>query len=139
MVATLSSGLPEQVADDEDLARFIVKSGDYSALGVKPSAFLPNPRDRETSVSRHGGDPLTALWALGAGAARDRQLYGAAIVRTSAIRQANLQVIADEPPDRHATIRGWPWVDDDLDLQKARQKELALVLASVASLLLLKK
>jgi hypothetical protein len=36
---------------------------------------------------------------------------------------------ADEPPPRHANIVEWP-VDADPDLQKARQKEIALAIAS---------
>jgi hypothetical protein len=44
-------------------------------------------------------------------------------------------VLADEPPPRHAAIKGWPWLDDDRDLQKARQKERALEVASKAVLL----
>ena len=44
-------------------------------------------------------------------------------------------MIADEPPARHAAIRGWPWLDDDPELQKAQQKERALLVASKAVLL----
>jgi hypothetical protein len=43
-----------------------------------------------------------------------------------------LNVVADEPPPRHAVIRGWPVIDNDPDLQKARHKEKALILASAA-------
>jgi hypothetical protein len=44
--------------------------------------------------------------------------------------------MADEPPPRHAAIRGWPWIKRDLTLQKAPQKERAAVIASEAALLL---
>jgi hypothetical protein len=45
----LPSGLPEQIQDEEDLARFLVQSSQFTTTSVKPSAFLPNPKDRETS------------------------------------------------------------------------------------------
>ena len=72
----LPSGLPEQVADEEDLARFLTQSSQFSAVMAKPAAFLPNPKDRETSVSRHGRAPLEALWSLGLVAAGTRPLRG---------------------------------------------------------------
>jgi hypothetical protein len=50
----LPSGLLEEIDDDEDLARFLVQSSHFSTTSVKPSAFLPSPKDGETSVSRHG-------------------------------------------------------------------------------------
>ena len=131
-MATLPSGLPEQVADNEDLARFLVQSSQYNSTLVKPAAFLPSPKDRETSISRHGAEPLDRLWDIGLAAAGNRTLYGAAIIRARDVTSAQLIVAADEPPPRHAVIRGWPWIDDDLELQKAQQKERAAILASAA-------
>jgi hypothetical protein len=131
-MAELSSGLPEHVADEEDLARFLIQSNQFNALMAKPAAFLPNPRDHETSVSRHGRVPLESLWELGRAAAGPRGLYGAAIVKTVVVRRLKLEIAADEPPPRHAVIRGWPWFADDVEMQKAKQKELALALASAA-------
>jgi hypothetical protein len=134
-MATLDSGLPDHVGDDEDLARYLTQSSQFNATMAKPTAFLPNPKDRETSVSRHGGDPLEGLWALGVEAAGSRNLYGAAIVKARVVRVAHLCVEPDEPPVRHAAIRGWPWDEADPELQKAKQKELAAVIASQAVLL----
>ena len=131
-MATLQSGLPEQVLDDEDLARFLVQSNQYTSVMVKPAAFLPNPKDRTTSVSRHGANPLDRLWELGAAAAGGRKLHGAAIIRVQVVTEAQLTVDADEPPPRHAVIRGWPWNAADPVLQKAQQKERASILASAA-------
>ena len=54
-------------------------------------------------------------------------------MKTADVRAALLDVIADEPPARHAAIRGWPWLDD-LELQKAQQKERAALIASKAAL-----
>jgi hypothetical protein len=99
---------------------------------AKPALFLPSPRDRETSVSRHGKSPSERLWQIGKEAAGDRPLYGASVFEARAVRAAGLDVIAEEPPPRHAAIIGWPWIEDDPDLQKARQKERAALIASAA-------
>ena len=119
----LASGLPDIVSDDEDLARFLTSSSQFNAYMAKPAAFLPSTNDRETSVFRHGSEPRDALWAIGnEHAARNRTLHGAAIVKARDVRAVLLEVIAEEPPPRHAAIRGWPWLDDDLELQRAQQK-----------------
>lgn len=133
-MATLPSGLPDHVGDDEDLARFLTQSGQLNASMAKPAAFLPGSKDRETSVSRHGSDPLESLWAIGLEAAGQRSLLGAAIFKASVVRSAELDVLADEPPPRHAAIRRWPWDESDPDMQKAKQKEMASVIASQAAL-----
>lgn len=72
----LLSGLPEAVGDGEELARFLTQSGHYSrasadaAGSVRPSAFLPSSKDRATSVSRHGREPLEDLRTIGGGLPR---------------------------------------------------------------------
>jgi hypothetical protein len=132
----LASGLSEIVADDEDLARFLMSSSYFNAKMVKPAAFLPSPRDQETSVFRHGSEPRETLWLTGLEcAAAGRTLHGAAIVKAREVRSALLEVAADEPPPRHAVIRGWPYLDNDPELQKAQQKERANSIASKALLL----
>ena len=134
-MATLPSGLPDHVGDDEDLARFLTQSSQFNALMAKPVAFLPSPKDRETSVSRHGIGSLEDLWKVGLDAAGDRNLHGAALFKAHAVRMAQLDVVPAEPPPCHAAIRRWPWVEDDPELQKAKQKELAAVIASQAKLI----
>lgn len=131
-MGNLESGLPEEIAEDEDLARFLTQSSHFNTTQVKPAAFLPSPRDHETSVCRHGKAPAKDLWNLGTAAAGERTLYGAAILKASEIRSAQLEVFPDEPPPLHAAIRNWPWIDNDPDMQKAQQKELAILLASAA-------
>ncbi len=128
----LPSGLPEHVDDKEDLARFLTQSSQFNAIMAKPAAFLPSPKNHETSVSRHGREPLDRLWGIGLAAAGTRTLYGAAIFKARAVRAVQLEVVADEPPPRHAAIRRWPVIEADSELQKARQKELASLLASAA-------
>jgi hypothetical protein len=136
-MALLASGLADLVADEEDLARFLTSSSQHKADAAKPAAFLPNPEDRETSVFRHGSQPIAGLWRLGREhALGQRTLHGAAIVKARHVRDAELEIAASEPPPRHAAIVGWPWIADDPDLQKARQKERAALLCQRAQLLL---
>jgi hypothetical protein len=134
----LPSGLSEHIADEEDLARFLTQSSHYNTVMVKPSAFLPNKSSEgnyETSVSRHGREPNDRLRAIGqVVAGNSRRLHGAALFKAQIVRSAQLEVLADEPPDRHAVIRGWP-LDDDPELQKAKQKERAVAIASFTEFL----
>lgn len=135
----LPSGLPEHVDDNENLARFLTQSNQFNDTLVKPAVFLPAPNSRETSVSRHGREPTEELWKLGLIAAGTRKLYGAAFLKAYVIRELQLEVYSDEPPPRHAIIRGWPWIDNDPELQKAKQKELAAAMASAAGQPLLRQ
>lgn len=128
----LPSGLPETVDDGEDLARFLTQSSHYTQQQVRPYAFLPSPKDKATSVSRHGQQPIERLMELGRAASIGRSLYGAAMLKARDVRGAGLDVCADEPPECHALIKHWPWIDSDRQLEKARQKEYALLLASAA-------
>lgn len=128
----LLSGLPDLVGDEEDVARFLTQSNQFNATMAKPAAFLPSLKSQQTSASRHGPEPLDRLWAIGLAAAGARKLYGAAIFKAQAVRAAQLDVLADEPPPRHAAIRGWPRIEADPELQKAKQKELAVLIASAA-------
>lgn len=128
----LPSGLPRLVKDDEDLVRFLTQSNQFNATIVKPAAFLPSPKDQETSVFRHGKEPKDNLRKLGVLAAGGRSLYGVALFNALSVRNARLEVASDEPPPLHAVIRGWPWIERDQELQKARQKELAALISSDA-------
>jgi hypothetical protein len=133
-MVNLPSGLPEHVDDEEDIARFLTSSSQFTSIIVKPSAFLPSPNHRETSVTRHGRNPERNLWKIGKQvvAISGRTLYGAAILKAADIRSVDLDVLADEPPARHAAIRNWPWLDNDPDLQKAQQKQIANQLTQAA-------
>lgn len=133
---TLPSGLNATVADNEDLARFLTSSSQFNSFGVKPSAFLPNPKVRATSVFRHGGNPPEGLWQLGrALALGGRTIHGAAICKALHVRSVLLAVEAEEPPPRHANITNWPLVASDPELEKACWKELAALVAQRADLL----
>lgn len=128
-MATLPSGLPEQIDDDEALARFLTSSSQFNTSMVKPAAFLPNPNNGETSVFRHAAESFDALWEIGAAVAGDRTLHGAAIFKARHVRLAGLEVKAYEPPPRHANIVDWPTAGQDQELIRAQQKERALDIA----------
>lgn len=134
MSLPLPSGLPDAVGDNEDLARILRQSSSFSSSGVKPSAFLP-AKDGATSVVRHGAEPPASLWNVAIDIVGvQTKFYGAAIVATAIVRKEKLDVVADEPPPRHANIIGWP-SHPDPDEEKARRKEVALALASASRLL----
>ena len=136
-MTALASGLPEVVADEEDLARFLSSRSLFTASLVKPPAFLPSPKDDLTSVFRHGAEPRDNLWQIGQTVVpTDRTLYGAAVLTAKAVRDASLDVCAEEPPPRHAKISGWPNVADDPEEEKAQRKELSLLLAQASNLIL---
>jgi len=133
----LASGLPEDIADDEDLARFLPSSSLFNSAMAKPAAFLPSLSDRETSVFRHGSEPREPLWQIfSAHVSAERTCHGAAIVKAGDVRSVGLNVLSDEPPPKHAVIGGWPWLDEDPVLQKAQQKERAAEIASKSILVL---
>lgn len=134
-MSALPSGLPEHIDDEEPLARFLTSSGQFSATKgvVKGAAFLP--KEGETSVSRHGAEPLESLRELGKPAAGERPLYGAAIVQAADVRMASLDASADEPPPRHAILTNWPVGSGDPELLRSKHKDIAHLIASRAVLI----
>jgi hypothetical protein len=101
-----------------------------------PSAYLPQEVHRNTSVFRHGAQPkadLINIWHENSQPGRN--LHGIAICKARDVRAAKLEVLAEEPPPRHANIEGWPWNDADPDMAKAARKELAAVIAQTAEVI----
>jgi hypothetical protein len=129
----LPSGLPDLVADDEDLARFLTSASQFNAKGAKPSGYLPNPKYRNASVFRQSAEPVADLLQIWQdNAAPERTLHAVALCKAVHVRAAKLDVIAEEPPPKHANIEGWPWNDADPEMAKAAQKELAALIAQKA-------
>ena len=81
-----------------------------------------------------GNEPERLRQTWNAAANGERTLKGAAVFKSTDVRGIGLDVIAKEPPPAHANIEGWPWLENDPELQKARQLELATQLASAAEL-----
>jgi len=105
--------------------------------GVKQAAFMPANHSVETSVFRIKAQELSIQEAWTRSDISHGKLYGAAHLMASEIRELGLQVLASEPPQRHAVIVNWPSNLLDSDDEKSQRKELALKLASRATLLLL--
>ncbi len=132
MPEVLPSGLPADVADNEDLARFIYQSNQCNSTGAKPAAFLP-PSNGQLSVARHPATPLEALKKLAASYRTDKNAYGGAMITVKLVRKQNLDVEAIEPPARHANIIGWP-THNDPDEQKSLQLLKAKALADASQM-----
>ena len=135
MAEVLSSGLAEIVEDEESLARFLTSSSQFNANGAKPSAFLPNPIDRAKSVFRYGSEPRDFLWRIAEEHIAGVRIHGAAIVKAQHVRSARLDIVAHEPPPRHANIIGWPWSQSDPEMRKAEHMEIALAVVRWAEVI----
>ena len=84
---------------------------------------------------RHGRNPIESLWRIGEDIlAGGRTLHAAAIFKAANVRAALLDVIAQEPPPRHADIVGWPGARADPEMQKAERIERAAAIARHAEL-----
>ena len=130
----LPSGLPDHVDDAEEIARLISFSNQVAASGcIKPSAFMPNPKTMDKSVFRYGATNLPAIWQAAKTHLPSSPIHGVAICLAKSVREAQLEVDASEPPDRHANIVNWPCLGTDPEADKAIWKERALVIASKAT------
>ncbi len=128
----LDSGLPETVGDTEVLAHFLVTSSEFNLTSVRKSALLPSNKTKDLSVTRHDGDPLADLEAIGR--AQLPKVYGAAMLQAADYRAEGLAVLAAEPPPRHANVTQWPYPDHDPRQGKAQRMEIAKSLAAKAAL-----
>lgn len=127
----LPSGLSEYVSDDEDIARFLTSSKQFNTTMVKPSAFAP--KNGKKSVFRNGAEPIEGLIEIARQHMSPGQVvHGAAICKASDVRAALLDLMASEPPPKHADIVGWP-ADPDPVLQKSAQMVLAARIAGRCS------
>lgn len=131
----LPSGLPKNVSKNEPLARFLTSSGHFNATYPKPAAFLPNPKNGETSVFRQPSNPISDLVAIATQhLGTERSCHGVAMLSARDVRDVGLDVVANEPPPRHADIVGWLRTKLDPALVKAQQKKIAIRLAQKANL-----
>jgi hypothetical protein len=123
-----------EVVSEEPLSHFLVNRGDFSpnARRIKPRAFLPD-KNGEISVCRILGLTDDYIWDWGTrhviSGMPDNTLYGRADFKASVAFENRLRVIPDEPPPRHAIVKGWPG-------EKDAQKDIAVDLAAKATLVL---
>ena len=80
-----------------------------------------------------GADPARLVETWNQNNTGDRPLKAAAICKAQHVRAAGLDVIASEPPPTHANVEGWPWLENDAELQKAQQLECAIQIATEAA------
>lgn len=125
----LASDLTPEVDGAELIARFLRQSS-YVAKNngrIKHPAFLPAP-DNDTSVFRIDDVSQNDVQILAEEHVKERSKNGAAVFKANAVSDAKLIIKAEEPPPRHANIRGWS-MNDDPELQKAERKSAAMILA----------
>jgi hypothetical protein len=120
----------EPVTPSEVLSRFIMQTNWYrlSDNRVRYAAFMPNPKNGETSVYRISGISDREVWEIGdreVGLRRDKPILGRADIGASFVITKGLNVVPSEPPIRHANIIGWPE-------QKSEQRLVAIELAAEA-------
>jgi hypothetical protein len=120
----------EPITPSEVLSRFIMQTNWYrlSDNCVRYAAFMPNPKNGETSVYRISGISDREVWEIGdreVGLKRDKPILGRADIGASFVITKGLNVVPSEPPIRHANIIGWPE-------QKSEQRLVALELAAEA-------
>ena len=133
----LPSGLPEIIAGDEPIAVFLTSSSHYNTTIVKAAAFLPNSKNGEKSVCRHGAVPpeeLQRLSQLFFANSSHVHIHGAGIFSAQVVTINGLTIESEEPPDRHANIRRWVWSQDDPKMGKAANLEKAKLLAEKTTL-----
>jgi hypothetical protein len=129
----LPSGLPEIVADNEPISRFMTsKSSHCNTMVVKPAAFMPNPNDGRLSVARHGADPVEESARMAKEDYGLEKAFGVALIEAREVRKVELDFEANDKPLRHADIVGWPWRENDRQFGKAEQKKKAAALAQKA-------
>jgi len=116
---------------NEPLARYIYSNRDFGAERVKRRAFMPRKKaetDRlETSIFRVFGLSSEDVIELSKLARQDKQAKAAAHHRVKHIHESSLELEADNTPERHANIIGWPE-------EKFEQLDRAEKLASKSSL-----
>jgi len=124
-------GVPEDVSDDEWLARYILYRRHIRRDGsgsVKPEAFIPHPH-ADLSVTRYLALDEFQIWRTGQGVAKQtgKTLYGRADVVAANFTRHRLSVNSDPLPDNpnHANISNWP-------ADKPAQKMLAIEIAKDA-------
>lgn len=117
---------PRELAADEQLARFLLQSNQFSATKglVKRRAFTPTTKG-QTSVYRIQGLQPEGIYRLGrrhVAPEPTKTIYGWGTVLVRIVEAQGLSVVPDNRPPRHANIEGWP---NDKDEQMLLAHELA--------------
>jgi hypothetical protein len=114
------------------LSRFIFEKRHFSGDKVKHQAFLPSPKDLETSA--FGIDDLAEyeVWQIGddvAGKSRGLASLARADFDAKSVAEVKLTVHSDPASHpRHVVLRGWPQ-------EKDQQKSIAFDLCALSVLI----
>jgi hypothetical protein len=104
------SGVETEVGNDENLSHFIFSRTWFSpnTARVKYNAFMP--RKGEVSVFRIDKLSEKQVWTIGrdvvGGGTKNPKARGD--IKAAKVRESQLDVLAAEPPPRHANLVGWP-------------------------------
>ena len=133
-----------KVSPGEKLTRFIRYGSHFSIVAnrVRPDAFLPHKNEVDISVFRISGlndsQELSKneIWEIGREHVQteDRSIKARADLLASNVYDSNLEVVPDDPPERHADIRPLP-VDNSPTNRKTR-RALATKLANFSKLVI---
>lgn len=123
--------LPD-VADDEDLCRFVFQKGDITATRVKVAAFVPEDSKNAISVMRRLEASEEEIRSEGSKMAsmRGRGLKGYGQLTAKSVRDAQLDVVPkmEDGNPNHADVIGWP----EGEGKDERRLEVALKLSMAA-------
>jgi len=107
---------------DEQVSRFVFDSNKLKAERLHWRAFWDPGED--VSVFRIQDLTPDHIWALSEADPR-APAVGRGDLSVAYVRQIELDVIASEPPDRHALIVGWPEFNTNEQRIQAFAKQLA--------------
>lgn len=118
--------MPLILRTSEELTRFIYFSKYIRSSNktVKYSAFLPSPKDNQTSVFRISNISESQIWNIANCDVTPNQshtLKARADIHSDDVVSRQLNLIPREPPYRHANISDWP---NDGSKKKLIAKEL---------------
>ncbi len=133
------------VSPGEILTRFIRYNSHFSVVTnrVKPDAFLPHRKRVDVSVFRISGLNDSAelskneVWEIGREYVQteERPIKARTDLLAAIVYDNNLEVVSDEPPQRHANIMPFPAENSPTD-RKAR-RAIAIKLADASKLIVL--
>lgn len=127
-----------KVSPGETLARFIRYGSHFSDVTnrVRPDAFLPHKRSIDISVFRISELTEDEVWKIGQEYVHteERPVKARADLSAAVVYENSLEVVPDEPPQRHANIGSFP-VDNGPTNRKAR-RSLAAKLATFSKLVI---
>jgi len=98
------------VAADESISRFILHGKNYFSAKtrrVKRRAFMPDPKDNETSCYRTQDMRAPHIWELCRKHVNERFYGRAEIVASEVTNVGRLQLRPDNDPPRHVSITNW--------------------------------